>query len=158
MRELAKAHSGSLAQFAKKLGMTRQSLAQYVNGKSLPGNALQRKMRDLDIDVELLMTGRASTRLERNPDARFVDDERLKNIRGVMRTMLCVEGEYDAKLIAEKMEISVAALDALMRGETGLTVSFVIRLAETTHDIRFVKALLSGLEVEVGWVKRKDSE
>jgi repressor LexA len=58
LREAGIARYGTLAEFARALDMKPQSLNDYLSGKSLPGNKLQTRLRELDIDAEFIMTGK----------------------------------------------------------------------------------------------------
>lgn len=52
-----------MAEFSRRLELkTAQELYPYLNGKSLPGNKLQSKLRDLGCDIEWLMTGERSVK------------------------------------------------------------------------------------------------
>lgn len=48
---------GSLASFARALGISQQSLHDYTGGRTRPGNTMQSRLRELGCDVEWLMTG-----------------------------------------------------------------------------------------------------
>lgn len=48
----------NLASFARALEISQVSLSAYMAGRSLPGNKLQSKLRDLDCDVTWLLTGK----------------------------------------------------------------------------------------------------
>ncbi|MFI5251643.1 MAG: LexA family protein [Bacteroidota bacterium] len=58
LREVGIERYGTLAEFARTLEMKAQSLNDYLSGKSLPGNKLQARLRDLNFDVEFIMTGK----------------------------------------------------------------------------------------------------
>ncbi len=49
-----------MAVFARALAMSPQALQNYLQGKMLPGNAVQEKLRALGCDIEWLMTGKKS--------------------------------------------------------------------------------------------------
>jgi hypothetical protein len=48
---------GSLVSFARALGISHQSLHDYTSARTLPGNKMQSRLRELGCDVEWLMTG-----------------------------------------------------------------------------------------------------
>jgi len=57
-------------EFAHFLGMSYESLTNYINGQALPGNTMQDRLRKLGCDIEWLMTGKLT-------------DEQRKNLRPV---------------------------------------------------------------------------
>jgi len=59
---------GSLKAFAEALGMSQESLSQYVNGKSLPGNKVQGRLRLLNCDIVWLMTGETQEEIRKKFD------------------------------------------------------------------------------------------
>jgi repressor LexA len=61
LREAGIARYGTLAEFARALEMKPQSLNDYLSEKSLPGNKLQGRLRELNFDVEFIMTGKTRT-------------------------------------------------------------------------------------------------
>ncbi len=65
LREAGIARYGTLAEFARALEMKPQSLNDYLSEKSLPGNKLQSRLRELNFDVEFIMTGKSRSE---NPD------------------------------------------------------------------------------------------
>ncbi len=48
---------GSLVGFARALGISQQSLYDYTSSRTLPGNKMQSRLRQLGCNVEWLMTG-----------------------------------------------------------------------------------------------------
>ncbi|GAB1351061.1 hypothetical protein MASR1M107_32760 [Ignavibacteriales bacterium] len=57
LRYFAHMKFGSLKLLAKELGVTSSTLSQYATGKSIPGNTMQNRLREIGCDVEWLMTG-----------------------------------------------------------------------------------------------------
>ncbi len=57
LRYFAHMRFGSLKELAAHLGVTSSTLSQYTTGKSIPGNTMQSRLRDIGCDIEWLMTG-----------------------------------------------------------------------------------------------------
>lgn len=57
LRYYAHMKFGSLKLLARQLGVTSSTLSQYATGKSIPGNTMQNRLREIGCDVEWLMTG-----------------------------------------------------------------------------------------------------
>lgn len=67
LREQVLSRYESLAEFARSLGMKAQTLNDYLSGRSLPGNKLQARLRELGFDVEFIMTGKqTAARMKEN--------------------------------------------------------------------------------------------
>jgi transcriptional regulator with XRE-family HTH domain len=62
LRGFGEKHSGvgygMGVKFAAKLGISTQQLTNYLNGRSVPGNVMQVRLRQLGCDIEWLMTGK----------------------------------------------------------------------------------------------------
>lgn len=47
-----------MAKFARTLGMSPQQLNDLLNGRRIPGNSTQSRLRELGCNIEWLMTGK----------------------------------------------------------------------------------------------------
>ncbi len=57
IKEFAKQKFKTSRKLAEKLGMTPQTLQQYIAGRSLPGGEIVRKLAELDADIHYIFTG-----------------------------------------------------------------------------------------------------
>jgi len=60
LRKWGLAQYASVNGFAEALGVGQASLSQYLNGRRIPGNDMQSRLRELGCDVEWIMTGTSS--------------------------------------------------------------------------------------------------
>ncbi|MCX7875062.1 MAG: helix-turn-helix domain-containing protein [Melioribacteraceae bacterium] len=67
IKEFAKSKYGFSKKLAEELGMTQQTLQQYLVGKSYPGGQILKKLSELGADVEYILTGN-------NKKQRIVDE------------------------------------------------------------------------------------
>ena len=56
-RQFGEERYSSMAEYARALNIKPRQLYDYFNGKSLPGNKLQEKLRALGCDLNWLLTG-----------------------------------------------------------------------------------------------------
>ncbi|MGD0591056.1 MAG: helix-turn-helix transcriptional regulator [Bacteroidota bacterium] len=59
LREFGERRSGSMAAFARELGIRPQNLNAYLSGKRIPGNKLEEKLRGMKCDMIWLQYGKS---------------------------------------------------------------------------------------------------
>lgn len=57
LRQFGEERFGNMKSFAGALGVSVQHLSPYINGKHIPGNKLQDRLRELRCDLTWLITG-----------------------------------------------------------------------------------------------------
>jgi transcriptional regulator with XRE-family HTH domain len=57
LREFAEKEKGSIAELARQLKMQPESLYDYLNGETIPGDRLQKKLEKVGCNVIWLLTG-----------------------------------------------------------------------------------------------------
>ena len=156
LRKLAKERFRSQAELARALGVKPQTLTQYLNGKNLPGNTIQTKLRKLGVDVEFLMTGRHRSQSKLSPIL-VVDEKAAMDIAAILRVKFLVDREYDLISVAEQMKIPSDRFREIVSGAKPLLLSTLAKLTSTTGDLEFVKPLFVDTDVEVS-LKPLESE
>ncbi len=66
--------------YADALGVSPQALTPYLSGKSVPGNKLHKRLREINCDIEWLMTGKKEGEREEQPISRE-DIELLQRLK-----------------------------------------------------------------------------
>lgn len=137
----------SQAEFARALDMMPQTFNQYLNGRSLPGNVIQERMRLLGIDVQWVMTGRSLEPREA-PSITADDPSMVEGIASTLSLCFLVQKRYSLSKAAADLHIPKVELQAYAKGEKPIPISLLIRLANTTRDLELLKPLFAGTDIE----------
>ena len=94
LRYYAHMRYGSLKELAANLGVTSSTLSQYTPGKSIPGNTMQARLREIGCDIEWLMTG------ESEPDHKeeVSVSQEFKRIRKEFSSLLREYNNFNKRL------------------------------------------------------------
>lgn len=94
LRYFAHMRFGSMKELAANLGVTSSTLSQYTTGKSIPGNTMQARLRDIGCDIEWLMTGEASA--VQSDEVSF--SQEFKKIRKEFSTLMREYNSFNRRL------------------------------------------------------------
>jgi SOS-response transcriptional repressor LexA len=122
LRQFGEQRYPTLVDFAEALGISSESLHQYLAGKSKPGNKLQTRLRSVGCDIEWLMTGSGEPpeipmsgwapfrgRVYANPDGKeYFDTDNIPEDAGLpspIGNFFCLEIDNDSLINAEPIPI-----------------------------------------------------
>ncbi len=146
LRQLVAYKFGTQAALARALDVKPQTLTKYLSGEYLPGNTIQRKLRQLGVDVEYLMTGRHS---KQGVHSLVIDPSAANAILQLLQEKLVVERKMDLPSIAARIGISTRALRMLVSGKQQLSLSILIQITQITQDLSFVAPLFAGSSIRL---------
>ena len=150
LREFGKSKFKNFVEFAKALSLKPQSLNSYLVGKTLPGNKLQAKLRDLGCDTNWLLTGKV---MGGGPDGKSQPLNVTANISGVLEFALLKSGMSIAEL-ATKLSIPQKKLIAYSNGKEAISLELLSRICEVLNNAELLQYSFRKTPFTVVW--RKD--
>jgi transcriptional regulator with XRE-family HTH domain len=104
LRYFAHLRFGSIKELATAMRVSPSTLSQYTTGKCVPGNLMQKRLRELGCDIEWLITGESVT-------------HELKNIKSEFAYLMSEYRVFHQRLTVVEQTIDVLKNDNRLAGE-----------------------------------------
>jgi transcriptional regulator with XRE-family HTH domain len=113
LREFGEKRYGTMVAFAEALGVTASHLGDYLNGRRIPGNRMQERLRKLGCDLTWLMIGQSKEELDKRADSMFIRKAReLMPIEFAMIDRLKKEGVDTEEKLLKLLDVNKSILRA----------------------------------------------